>query len=156
MPVIPLTYIMSPRQQSVVSDEHRLPSVDRRRARDPTDLWVSPGFMLFMLGCMGTFPCGSFCLFFWWRSRRRRPSSSHHDDSRAARRTHTDTGYVHSFASPHTHTHTHTCRNTNACVRFYVCIITWGEGEGGLVSQEQCNESHACFQTLPAGGRPTQ
>lgn len=53
-----------------------------------TDLCVRPGFMLFMLGCMGTFPCGSFCLLFWWRSRRRRPSSSHHDDSRAARETH--------------------------------------------------------------------
>lgn len=63
--------------------------------RLPTDLCVRPGFMLFMLGCMGTFPCGSFCLFFWWRSRRRRPSSSHHDDSRAARKTHT-----------HIHTHT--------------------------------------------------
>lgn len=49
-------------------------------------LCVRPGFMLFMPGCMGTFPCGSFCLFFWWRRRRRRPSSSHHDDSRAARR----------------------------------------------------------------------
>lgn len=58
-----------------------------------TDLCVRPGFMLLMLGCMGTFPCGSFCLFFWWRSRRRRPSSSHHDDSRAAskKKQHNDT-----------------------------------------------------------------
>lgn len=56
-----------------------------------TNLWVSPGFMLFMLGCMGTFPCGSLCLLFWWRSRSRRPNSSHHDDSRATRETHMDT-----------------------------------------------------------------
>lgn len=53
--------------------------------RPRADLCVRPGFMLLMLGCMGTFPGCSFCRFFWWRSRRRRPSSSHHDDSRAAR-----------------------------------------------------------------------
>ena len=99
--------------------------------RLPTDLCVRPGFMLFMLGCMGTFPCGSFCLFFWWRSRRRRPSSSHHDDSRAARENrHTHICKCVSLPSVHTHTHTHT---THTHTHTYIHTYTFACMNMGLL-----------------------
>lgn len=127
-------------------------------ARDPTDLWVRPGFMLFMLGCMETFPCDSFCLFFWWRSRRRRPSSSHHDESRAAR-THM---HIRTSASPQ-HTHTHTPAWTLMHVSGFMCALShgkqpelvfpvdlkWTDFPCQVSLNREVVESHACFQTRP-------